>query len=271
MSDAGPAMLRTIVAPNPSPMTLDGTRTFVVGRERPVVVDPGPDIAGHVEAVVAALGGRTPAAILLTHDHPDHADAAPALAARLGAPVRALRGDAPLGDGDVVDTDAGTLTALATPGHTPDHLCFHWQGPEAPPGGALLAGDLFMGQGDTTLVAPPEGDLADYLRSLDRVEALAPGVLLPAHGPPVADALAAVARYRAHRMQRILQVAGALRRLGPSRPAALLDDVYGSTLHPGLRAAAEGSLAAILGYLRSTGQAHARPDGTFLLTEGRWI
>lgn len=261
-------MLRTLLAPNPSPMTLDGTRTFVVGRERPVVVDPGPDVREHVTALLAALGGRVPAAILLTHDHPDHADAADALAARTGAPLRAMRGVAePLADGEVVESDGGTLAAVATPGHTPDHLCFHWQGPGAPEGGALLAGDLFMGHGDTTLVASPEGDLADYLRSLDRVEALAPGVILPAHGPGIGDPLSAVARYRAHRVQRILQVADALRQLGPSRPGALLDEVYGAALHPGLRAAAEGSLSAILEYLRSTGRALHRPDGTFLLTE----
>lgn len=261
-------MLRTLLAPNPSPMTLDGTRTFVVGRERPVVIDPGPEIAEHVDAVLAALDGRTPVAILLTHGHGDHADAAPTLAARTGAPVRARSGAAePLGDGDVVESDAGTLAAIATPGHAPDHLCFHWQGPGAGGGGVLFAGDLFMGQGDTTLVAPPEGDLADYLRSLDRVEALAPGSILPAHGPAIADPPAAVARYRAHRMQRILQVADALRRLGPCGPGALLEEVYGATLHPGLRAAAEGSLFAILEYLRSTGRALYRPDGTFLLTE----
>lgn len=261
-------MLRTLLAPNPSPMTLDGTRAFVVGRERPVVIDPGPDVAEQVDALLTALGGRTPVAILLTHGHGDHADAAPALAARTGAPVRALRGVAePLRDGDAVESDAGTLVAVSTPGHSPDHLCFHWRGEEAGKRGVLFAGDLFLGQGDTTLVAPPEGDLADYLRSLDRVEALAPGVILPAHGPAIDDPLAAVTRYRAHRMQRILQVADALRRLGPSGPGALLDEVYGAALHPGLRAAAEGSLSAILGYLRSTGRALHRPDGTFLLTE----
>lgn len=271
-------MLRTLLAPNPSPMTLDGTRTFVVGRRTPVVVDPGPAIPAHLDAIVAALEGATPAAILLTHGHPDHADAAPALAGRTGAPVMMARGSTHLPfaaeavgrwleDGDRVETDAGPVTAVFTPGHSPDHLCFLWRGEGGGgAGGALLAGDLFMGQGDTTLVAPPEGDLAAYLASLDRVAALAPGVLLPAHGPEIADAAEAVRRYRTHRTRRIAQVVDALLR-GPARPAGLLDAVYGAGLHPALRGAAEGSLLAILGYLETTGRARVHPDGTFSLTE----
>ncbi len=266
--------MRIVRADNPSPMTLDGTRTFVIGRERPVVVDPGPDDPAHVEAVVAALEGRTPVAILLTHAHPDHAAAAAALARRTGAPVRMARGalgwpfpaprvDSWIADGETVETDDGGLLAVATPGHAPEHLCFLWRGGGAPAGGALLAGDHFMGEGDTTLVAPPEGDLGAYLRSLDRVEALAPGIIHPAHGPAIPDPAAAVERYRAHRMQRIAQAEAALGAARRAGAAAMVDAVYGGGLHPALRPAAEESLRAILAWMVEQGRARAHPDGTY--------
>jgi glyoxylase-like metal-dependent hydrolase (beta-lactamase superfamily II) len=259
-------MLQTILASNPSPMTLDGTRTFVVGRERAVVIDPGPDDPAHLDAILAALDGRTPAAILLTHSHPDHADAAPALAARTGAPVRmavgapGFRTDAfvsqRLADGERIETDAGALTAVATPGHAPEHVCFLLTEGPAEHDRALIAGDMFMGGGDTTLVAPPEGSLTDYLASLDRLEALRPGVIHPAHGPPIADGMEAIRRYRAHRAERIEQVVHALRH-GPAAPGELIDRVYGAELHPQLRGAAEGSLRAILSHLTATGRVRA--------------
>jgi hydroxyacylglutathione hydrolase len=249
-------MLRTLIAPNPSPMTLDGTRTFVVGRARPVVIDPGPDAPQHLDAIERALGGFAPAAILLTHAHGDHADAAPPLAARTGAPVwighgalHPPRGFARwLADGDEVETDAGPLRAIATPGHAPEHLAYLW-------GRTLFAGDAFMGGADTTLVAPPEGDLAAYLRTLDRVAELPIDIILPAHGPAIDSPAAAVQRYRAHRHERIAQVVEALRTTGSERPADILDAVYGPTLHPALRPAAEGSLKAILTYLRNETEA----------------
>ncbi|HVG45695.1 MAG TPA: MBL fold metallo-hydrolase [Longimicrobium sp.] len=259
--------LRTVLAPNSGPMTLDGTRTFIVGCERPAVIDPGPSAGGHLDAILAALEGRTPVAILLTHAHGDHAELAEPLAVRTGAPVMIAPGAAHpeddervawrwLEDGDAIHTDVGTLQVVATPGHAPDHVAFHWHDR-----GAVFVGDLFMGEGDTTLVAPPEGDLAAYLRSLDRVASLSPTVLYPAHGPPLADPAEAVARYRRHRETRIEQVVQALRRAGPSRPRELLDAVYGADLHPSLRGAAEGSLHAILGYLSAEGMAEALPDG----------
>ena len=262
-------MIRTLLAPNPSPMTLDGTRTFVVGR---VVIDPGPDDAAHLDAIVDALDGKPPAAILLTHAHGDHSAAALPLARRTGAPVMMSRGalyppfdDAEvarwLADGDEVEADGGTLRAVATPGHAPEHLAFLWNGD------TLFAGDAFMGGSDTTLVAPPEGDLAAYLRTLDRVGEMAPAVILPAHGPPIEDAAAAVERYRAHRLERIEQVVRALRAAGPARPAEILDAVYGAALHPGLRTAAEGSLHAILAYLRAAGRVRALRGDTYTLTE----
>ena len=267
--------LRTVLAPNPGPMTLDGTRTFIVGCERPAVIDPGPSAGGHLDAIFAALEGRTPIAILLTHAHGDHSELAEPLAVRTGAPVMIAPGVARpeddervvwrwLEDGDAIHTDCGTLQAVATPGHAPDHMAFHWHDR-----GAVFVGDLFMGQGDTTLVAPPEGDLAAYLRSLDRIASLSPVVLYPAHGPELADPAEAVARYRRHRETRIEQVVQALRRAGPSRPRELLDAVYGADLHPSLRGAAEGSLHAILGYLSAEGLARALPDDRHSLAGDR--
>ena len=262
-------MLQTILAPNASPMTLDGTRTFVVGRERPAVIDPGPDDPAHLDAILAALDGRTPAAILLTHAHGDHADAAPALAARTGAPVwmapgaMSIRIDGfetrHIRHGERIETDAGALTAVATPGHAPEHVCFLWTEGPAETHRSLFAGDMFMGGGDTTLVAPPEGDLTEYLLSLDRLEALRPSVIHPAHGPAIPDGMEAIARYRAHRAERIAQVVRALRQ-GPAKPAELIDRVYGPELHPALRGAAEGSLRAILTHLVATGRVRAGGD-----------
>jgi glyoxylase-like metal-dependent hydrolase (beta-lactamase superfamily II) len=272
-------MLRTLLAPNASPMTLDGTRTFLVGRERPVVIDPGPAVAAHLDAIVDALGGATPSAILLTHGHPDHAGAAPALRERTGAPVMMAAGalslpipaesvDRWIGTGHLVETDAGYVQAVATPGHAPEHLAFLWRGAgEASGERALFVGDLMMGVGDTTLVMPPEGDLRSYLQSLAVVATLGPRVILPAHGPAIDDPNASVARYVSHREQRVAQAAEALARCGPAHPGDLVLAVYGSALHPELRPAAEGSLTAILSYLARTGRAAAAPDGTYTLVE----
>lgn len=273
-------MLRMLLAPNPSPMTLDGTRTFVVGAERPAVIDPGPDDEAHVGAILAALDERAPAAILLTHGHPDHSGAARALAARTGAPVRMRDGalaralfealvDGWLADDERVATDAGVLHAVATPGHAPEHACFLWTGGPAGHERTLFAGDLFMGGADTALVAPPEGDLTEYLASLDRVEAIRPAVILPAHGPPIEDPAAAVGRYRAHRETRIAQVVRALRQEGPARARELVPRVYGAELAPALVPAAEGSLRAILAHLAAAGAVRAGAGGRHELVESR--
>lgn len=272
-------MLRVLRAANPSPMTLDGTRTFLVGRERPVVIDPGPADDHHLWAILHALEGVQPAAILLTHAHPDHAALARELARATGAPLLMARGAlAPdvepaavarwIGEGEEIATDAGPVIALATPGHSPEHLAFLWRGTDAPAGGALFVGDLLMGEGDTTLVAPPEGDLAAYLRSLERLRELAPGILYPAHGPPLTDPPAALARYVAHRRERSAQVYRALQSLGAARPAELVDAVYGAELHPQLRAAAEGSIRAVLTLLEGEGRVREAGEGRYGIGRG---
>jgi glyoxylase-like metal-dependent hydrolase (beta-lactamase superfamily II) len=247
-----------VVAPNASPMTLDGTRTYVVGRERPVVIDPGPDDDRHIGSILEALAGAVPVAILLTHAHADHAAAAPRLAKQTGVPIRCAPGlllDGSdqnlvyLRDAEILATDQGEIRAIATPGHTPDHLAFHWTGSGAPAGGGVFVGDLLMGSGDTTLVAPPEGELGAYLASLARVEALGPSVLFPTHGPPIDDPPAAIERYREHRRERIEQLRAAIAAFPGASVQRLVDEIYGDSLDPALRGAAAGSITAMLRYL----------------------
>ncbi len=238
---------RRLRAPNPSPLTLDGTWTHLVGAHRVAVVDPGPDLPAHVDAIVDAVGGGRVAAILLTHLHPDHAGAAPNLSRRTGAPVRCF-GHGTLAEGDVVETDQGPLTTLATPGHTADHAAFHW-----PAASAVFCGDLMLGGQDSALVAPPDGDLGRYLASLRRLRALEPSVIYPAHGEPFEDPRAALDRYVEHRSERLRQALDALA-AGPAGLDTLVDRVYGPALAPGLRAAAAGAMRAYLDHLCSEGR-----------------
>lgn len=243
----GTRLLRAILAPNPSPMTLDGTRTYVVGSTRVAVIDPGPAHPDHLDAVVEAIGDGVCVGVLLTHSHPDHAEGATALAERLDAPVRSAA-DGSLADGDVVETDPGTLTVVATPGHTPDHIAFHWAAHAA-----VFCGDLMMGGLDTALVASPEGDLGEYLRSLARVKALGPRVLHPAHGPSFDDPAAAIDRYVAHRADRERQVMAALES-GATELDAIVAHVYGDALPDELRAVARDATRAYLEHIEVTGR-----------------
>lgn len=260
-------MTRSVLAPNASAMTIDGTRTFLVGRGRVAVIDPGPDSDEHLDAVARAIGDGVVTAVLVTHAHPDHDEGARAMSERLGAPLRsAIAGN--LRDGDRIETDAGPLVALATPGHAPDHFAFH-----APDHGAVFCGDLMMGGLDTALVAAPEGDLTDYLASLERIRALRPRVIHPAHGPDFDDPDAAIDAYVRHRRERVEQVLDALRAVGaggaageadgvadedrggagaPPRPvdaATLADAVYGRDLHPTLLDFTRRTIVAYLEHL----------------------
>ena len=203
-----------VLAPNPGPMTLDGTNTWVLlepGATEAVVVDPGPLDEAHLAAVVdhvSARGARVGLTIL-THGHLDHAEAAPRLAALTDAPVRAVgRRSGDLHDGDVVTVGGLELRVVATPGHTSDSLSF-----ALPADHALLTGDTVLGRG-TTVVAHPDGELEAYLASLERISALtgdgAVTSILPGHGPVVPDAAAMVAFYRTHRAERLEQVRQAL-------------------------------------------------------------
>jgi glyoxylase-like metal-dependent hydrolase (beta-lactamase superfamily II) len=244
-------VLRTVLAPNASPLTLDGTRTYIIGERRPAVIDPGPNDPDHLDALVDALGDGVAAAILVTHYHPDHLAGAGPLAARLDVPVRRL-GDGSLDDGSTIDTDAGPVTAIATPGHTRDHAAFHW--PDgASNGGAVFCGDLLMGGQDTTLVPAPEGRIGPYLVSLERVRSLRPSVLYPAHGPAFDAPGAALDRYVRHREERLAQVMAAVES-GVRDYPELLEAVYGSDLDEGLERPAMTALKAYIEHLHGLGR-----------------
>lgn len=200
-------MLRVarVLAPNPGVRELEGTNTYVVGEAPAIVVDPGPDDEGHLEEVrgTAARVG----AIVLTHDHPDHAPGAVRLAALTGATIHAFRpptGGSRLRDGDAVSCDGVSLTAIATPGHTPDHVAF-WNETVR----ALFTGDAVLGRG-TSVIDPPEGDLVAYLRSLNRMKELDPRTIYPGHGPIVFDPARKLDEYIEHRAMREREILAAV-------------------------------------------------------------
>jgi glyoxylase-like metal-dependent hydrolase (beta-lactamase superfamily II) len=232
-----------VVAPNPGPYTGPGTNTWLV-EAGPVmaVIDPGPDDDAHLAAIERRLGGAPVGLVLVTHSHPDHLPLAERLAAAHHASVRR---HPELGDGDVVLAGNLELTALHTPGHSADHLCF-W----LPGDGALFTGDLILGRG-SSMVTYPEGDVAAYLRSLDRVAALGPRLLFPGHWDPVKDAMAKIAEYRAHRLEREAQVLAEVRR-GRGTARELTLRVY-SDLDPTLATAAEMTMRAHLRKLADDG------------------
>lgn len=245
-----------VLAPNPGPMTLDGTNTWVLvepGSSRALVIDPGPDDPAHLDAVVAQASSRDAAiaTIVLTHGHLDHAEGAPALAARTGARVRAVGpGHDDLGHGDVVRVGPLELRVEATPGHTSDSVSLVLAADRA-----LLTGDTVLGRG-TTVVAHPDGELAAYLDSLERIRELTGGGqvvrIYPGHGPLIEDASGMVAYYRVHRRERLEQIREALA-AGAHDVESVLRQVYADvpeTVWP----AARMSIAAQLAYLRELGE-----------------
>lgn len=245
-----------VLAPNPGIMTLDGTNTWVLrepGGGRSVVIDPGPSVVDHLDAV-AEVAGEV-GVVLLTHHHSDHSEAAREFAERVGAGVRALDpayrlGDEGLVDGDVVEVDGLEVRVVGTPGHTGDSLSFL-----VPAEGAVLTGDTVLGRG-TTVVAHPDGQLGAYLDSLDRLHALAEAhevsSIWPGHGPVIDEALAVLDHYIAHRRERLAQVEAALQTLGTpaaaADPRAVVEIVY-ADVDPVLWGAAELSVRAQLAYL----------------------
>jgi glyoxylase-like metal-dependent hydrolase (beta-lactamase superfamily II) len=241
-----------ILAPNPGPMTLEGTNTWVLmepGAAECVVVDPGPLDEQHLARVLDVVAGRGArvALTLLTHGHLDHAESAGRFGELTGAPVRALgERDDGLGDGDRLRVGGLDLVVVATPGHTGDSLSFLLAAENA-----LLTGDTILGQG-TTVVAWPDGELAAYLLSLQRIEAMTGSrevtQILPGHGPSVPDPAGVVRYYLEHRQERLEQVQAAIA-AGAGDPDAVLEIVY-TDVPPALWPAARLSVLAQLAYLR---------------------
>ncbi len=219
-------LVRRLLASNPSPFTFTGTQSFIVGRGEVAVIDPGPDLPEHVDALLAATAGEQVVAIVCTHTHRDHSPASHALAAATGAPIvgcapLAMADDGPraddafdfayapdrvLRDREQLAGSGWTLTAVATPGHTSNHLCFALEET-----GALFSGDHVKGW-STTLVSPPDGDMADYMASLERLLGRDDRVYYPAHGPAVEKPQKWVRGLLGHRRQREGQILRELQR-----------------------------------------------------------
>ncbi|MFL6742477.1 MAG: MBL fold metallo-hydrolase [Sphingomicrobium sp.] len=232
-----PAIAR-VLAHNPSAFTYYGTQTYLVGTRDLAVIDPGPDLPEHLDALEQAIGGRPVAAILCTHTHRDHSPAARPLADRTGAPIigcapLAMEGtgleagfdadyapDRILAEDDAVEVGGKPIVAVATPGHTSNHLCFAYDG-------ALFSGDHVMGW-STTVVVPPDGDMAAYMHSLDKLRHRDDRIYYPAHGPAVDNPQQYVRHLIGHRMQREKQV---LRLVGER--ARDIPDIVASA-YPGL-------------------------------------
>lgn len=244
-----------VLAPNPSPWTLDGTNTWLLtapGSDRAVVVDPGPDHAGHQEHTrrLADERGVRITHVLLTHGHIDHSEGARSLAESLGVGVRALDpqhrlGDEGLGDGDVVDVGDWSVHVVGTPGHSLDSVCLL-----LPHDASILTGDTVLGRG-TSLVAWPDGRLGDYLDSLCRLRDLAGDAsverLLPGHGPVLPSPVSAIDAYLAHRRARLEEVRAVVES-GVTDAARIVAIVY-SDVPRAVWPAAELTVRAQLAYL----------------------
>lgn len=259
-----------VLAHNPSAFTYYGTQTYLIGTDEVAVIDPGPDLPEHVAALETAIGRRSVVAIMCTHTHRDHSPASRLLAERTGA---AIIGCAPLAletvgpradasfDGDYVpervleegvgvEVDGKPIMAVATPGHTSNHLCFAYEG-------ALLTGDHVMGW-STTVVVPPDGDMAAYMASLDKLRQRDDRIYYPAHGPPVTNPQQYVRHLLGHRMQREKQIL----RLVSERARPISDIVANAYpgLDPRLVIAAGGSVLAHLVDLERRGLVEQQQD-----------
>ena len=230
-----PPGVESVLAPNPSLMTGPGTSTYLIsGTHGPsLVIDPGPLIEEHLQTVVRRAP-FTIEALLITHGHPDHMEGAARLRELSGAPILAWSregvpaADQLLADGEVIPLGNRSLLALHTPGHRFDHLSFMLQESRA-----VFAGDLVAGSG-TVVIAPPEGNLAQYMTSLQRLLDLDPQVILPAHGPLIADPRALLLQYIAHRQEREEQVLAGLAS-APATVETLVKSIYADVdpqLHP---------------------------------------
>lgn len=249
--------VRVVLAPNPSPMTLEGTNTYIVGDNHSVIViDPGPADAHHLGRVMAACGDANVVGIFLTHWHGDHSEGAEKLSQTLQSPLGSW---SPLGpeeirlhDGERAGADGVFLTAVHTPGHASDHLCF-WLEEER----AMFTGDHVLGRG-TSVVAYPDGDMGAYMSSLERLGGYDAAVYYPGHGPVVSDPPALREYYVAHRLEREQQVLDAL----PGTPTELVQKIY-ADVDPSLHRVAALSVRAHLAKLKQEGRAAGNEEETW--------
>jgi glyoxylase-like metal-dependent hydrolase (beta-lactamase superfamily II) len=258
-------LIRRVVANNPGPFTFTGTGVYIVGRGEVAVIDPGPDLAEHLDALTAVLAGERVTAILTTHTHADHSPLARPLAALTGATIygRAAPGadtatvkldeghdgafqpDVVVADGQVIEGPGWTLEALATPGHASNHVCYVLREENA-----LFTGDHIMGW-STTVISPPDGDMTDYYASLDKAAARGFATLWPTHGPPVTEVAPFLAAYKAHRLDRERQIMEQLA-AGPRRIREMIPVMY-AAVDPRLHPAASHSVLAHMIHLTREG------------------
>ena len=264
-------LVARVLAGNPSPYTYTGTQSFLVGTSDVAVIDPGPDLPEHLDALLAAIAGRPVRAILCTHTHRDHSPLAGPLAKATNAPIigcaalvledggpradaafdRDYAPDQVLGDGERIAGEGWTIEAVATPGHTSNHLCF-----ALIESGALFTGDHVMGWA-TSVVSPPDGDMSDYMASLAKLQAREDRIYYPAHGPAVERPQRLVRGMLGHRKQREGQIVRLLDREVHAIPDMVREMYVG--LDPRLHGAAERSVLAHLIDLER--RALARVDG----------
>jgi glyoxylase-like metal-dependent hydrolase (beta-lactamase superfamily II) len=267
-------LIRRVTANNPGPFTYRGTGTYIVGHGEVAVIDPGPDIAEHLEAILAALKGETVTHIVVTHHHSDHSPLSRPLAARTGAKVwgcavrdlpapgevRLEAGydrfvpDIPVCDGAVIEGAGWTLEAIPTPGHTSNHICYALAAENA-----LFSGDHIMGW-STTVITPPDGDMGDYLRSLELIRDRDFSVLWPTHGPPVTDVRPFLDAYIDHRKDRERQIIERLA-AGDTRIKDMVPTLYAAVDSRLWPAAAHSVMAHMLELVRS-GRVAAKGDPT---------
>lgn len=275
-------LIRRVIARNPGPFTFTGTGTYIIGRGEVAVIDPGPDLDDHLEALLAALEpGERVSHILVTHHHSDHSPLARALKARTGAPIYGcavgmaaeestirteagadfdFRPDIDLcGCGQVIEGPGWTLEAVATPGHTSNHICFALREENA-----FFSGDHIMGW-STTVITPPDGDMTDYMASLELVKARGYDVLWPTHGPPILEVTPFIEAYAAHRRAREAQVLKAVID-GYGKITEMVPVLYAdvdSRLHPAAARSVFGHMIDLVRRGKVVTEGEPRIDGTY--------